>query len=65
VASFADHHHRVAKRVRAGRTWADVTSLERAERIVEIARMLSGAKVTELSREHAEEMVAAAESERG
>ncbi|MBP1641969.1 MAG: repair protein RecN [Acidobacteria bacterium] len=64
VASFADCHHRVAKRVRSGRTWADVARLDRAERVAEIARMLSGAKVTGLSLEHAEEMVAAAEVER-
>lgn len=64
VASFADRHHRVAKRTRAGRTYADVATLDRAERVAEVARMLSGVKVTALSLEHAEEMVAGAERER-
>ena len=64
VASFADRHHRVAKRVRGGRTYAEVATLDRAERVAEVARMLSGEKVTAKSLEHAEEMVAGAERER-
>jgi DNA repair protein RecN (Recombination protein N) len=63
VASCADCHHRVGKRVRGGRTFADVARLDRGERVAEIARMLSGARVTALSREHAEEMLAGAEGE--
>lgn len=59
VASFGHVHHRVSKRVRAGRTWAEVATLARAERVEEVARMLSGEKVTALSRSHAEEMLAA------
>ncbi len=64
VASFADRHHRVTKRARSGRTYAEVATLDRAERIAEVARMLSGEKVTALSLGHAEEMVAGAEKER-
>lgn len=60
VASFADRHHKVAKRVRAGRTWAEVTTLDASERVAEVARMISGHKVTAVSLEHAGELLAAA-----
>jgi DNA repair protein RecN (Recombination protein N) len=61
VASHADHHFRVSKRVSGGRTRTRVDRLGREEQIVEVARMLGGKKVTPLSRSHAEEMIAAAE----
>ncbi len=64
VASFGDVHHRVAKRVRQGRTFAEVATLEREERVAELARMLSGDRVTPVSRRHAEEMLEAAGSRR-
>ncbi|MEO7794344.1 MAG: DNA repair protein RecN [Thermoanaerobaculia bacterium] len=60
VASCGHVQYRVSKRVRGGRTFADVERLEHAERVAEIARMLSGEKVTALSRSHAEEMLVAA-----
>ena len=64
VASFADVHHRVVKRVRQGRTFAEVATLDREERVAELARMLSGDRVTPVSRRHAEEMLAGAGSRR-
>lgn len=63
VASFGDRHHKVSKRVRSGRTWAEVATLDRAERVAEVARMISGQKVTAVSLEHAGELVAGAEKE--
>jgi DNA repair protein RecN (Recombination protein N) len=60
VASCGHVQHRVTKRSRGGRTFADVARLDRAERVAEIARMLSGEKVTALSLSHAEEMLVAA-----
>ena len=60
VASFGNRHLKVAKRVRAGRTFAQVEALDRTARAAEVARMLSGDKVTPLSISHAEEMLAAA-----
>ena len=60
VASCGHVQHRVTKRTRSGRTFADVERLDRAERVGEIARMLSGEKVTALSLSHAEEMLVAA-----
>jgi DNA repair protein RecN (Recombination protein N) len=65
VASYADRHLKVGKRVRGGRTFAEVEGLDRDGRVAEIARMLSGAEVTSRSRSHAAEMLAgAAESKR-
>ncbi|MCB9378532.1 MAG: DNA repair protein RecN [Holophagales bacterium] len=58
VASFAELQHRVAKRVRQGRTFAEVIRLEGDERIAEVARMLAGERVTPTSRRHATELLA-------
>ncbi|MEO8277171.1 MAG: DNA repair protein RecN [Thermoanaerobaculia bacterium] len=60
VASCGHVQHRVTKRVRGGRTFAEVERLDRPERVAEIARMLSGEKVTPLSLSHAEEMLVGA-----
>jgi DNA repair protein RecN (Recombination protein N) len=65
VASHADLHFRVSKRVQEGRTFAGVEALSPGERVEEVARMLAGKKVTPLSRSHAEEMIAAAAGRSG
>lgn len=59
VASYGALHHRVLKRVRQGRTFAEVATLDGADRVEEIARMLAGERVTATSRRHATEMLAA------
>lgn len=59
IASFADHHLRVTKSEQSGRTHTEIRVLEAAERKEEIARMLSGARTTEASRKHAEQMLRA------
>jgi DNA repair protein RecN (Recombination protein N) len=61
VASHADRHFKVAKRVIRGRTCTWVDFLDPPARTEEVARMLGGKKVTALSRSHAEELIAAAE----
>jgi DNA repair protein RecN (Recombination protein N) len=53
IAGFADHHYWVDKQVRAGRTVTTVTELGVDQRIEEMARMLSGAEVTEEAMRHA------------
>lgn len=58
VASCADHHFRVAKEVRGGRTHTLVESLDEEERVEEVSRMLAGEEVTDLSRSHARELLA-------
>jgi DNA repair protein RecN (Recombination protein N) len=60
VASAADHHYRVAKKVTGGRTRVAVEALDDAGRIEEVARMLAGSKVTDLSLSHARELIAGA-----
>jgi DNA repair protein RecN (Recombination protein N) len=57
IASLADHHYLVRKRTEKGRTVTDVRSLEGAERVEEVARMLAGETVSEAARKHAREMV--------
>ena len=57
VASFADRHYAVRKRVERGRTVTEVKALGADERVEEVARMLGGETVTETARRHAREMV--------
>jgi DNA repair protein RecN (Recombination protein N) len=59
IASFADHHYLIEKREAAGRTRTLIRALSADERTEEIARMLSGAKLTETSRQHAEQLLKA------
>ncbi|HEX4582293.1 MAG TPA: DNA repair protein RecN [Acidobacteriaceae bacterium] len=60
IAAFATQHFVVEKREEKGRTRTAVRSLTPAERVEEIARMLSGAKKSETSLRHAEQMLAEA-----
>src|SRR5215467_15853693 len=59
IASFADHHYLIEKREVAGRAKTSVRPLDAGQRTEEIARMLSGAKLTETSRQHAEQLLKA------
>ena len=59
IATFADHHYLIEKKQVAGRTRTSVRPIIGDERTEEIARMLSGAKLTETSRKHAEQMLKA------
>ena len=58
VASHAHLHFRVEKRVMQERTQTRVLCLDPEQRVDEVARMLGGRQVTELSRSHAAEMIA-------
>ena len=58
VASFADRHYKVVKRVVGERSYMEVETLGERGRVEEIARMLAGKQVTSLSRSHAEELIA-------
>jgi DNA repair protein RecN (Recombination protein N) len=57
IAAFADQHFLVEKRETKGRTSTAIRRLDSQERSEEIARMLSGAKLTDTSRRHAEQML--------
>jgi DNA repair protein RecN (Recombination protein N) len=56
IASFADHHYFIEKVEHKGRTVTRVEHLNEEERINELARMLSGAKITDAVKKHAREM---------
>jgi DNA repair protein RecN (Recombination protein N) len=57
IATFADHHYLIEKKNVGGRTRTSVRRITGEERTEEVARMLSGAKLTETSRKHAEQML--------
>ena len=58
IAAFADQHFVVEKREDHGRTKMHIRLLDDRARTHEVARMLSGAKVTETSLQHAAQMIA-------
>jgi DNA repair protein RecN (Recombination protein N) len=58
IAAFADQHFVVEKREADGRTKMQIRLLDDRARTHEVARMLSGAKVTETSLQHAAQMIA-------
>jgi DNA repair protein RecN (Recombination protein N) len=57
IARFADSHLVVQKESDAGRTRVNVHKLDRSGRVEEIARMLTGAEITESARRHARELL--------
>ncbi|MGA9978665.1 MAG: DNA repair protein RecN [Candidatus Sulfotelmatobacter sp.] len=57
IATFADHHYVIEKKESAGRTRTSIRAVTGDERTEEVARMLSGAKLTETSRKHAEQLI--------
>jgi DNA repair protein RecN (Recombination protein N) len=59
IATFADHHYVIEKKTWGGRTRTSIRAVEGEERTEEVARMLSGAKLTDTSRKHAEQMIKA------
>jgi DNA repair protein RecN (Recombination protein N) len=61
IAALSDLHFNVQKESVSSRAVTLVKRLNRGEKVREIARMLAGEKVTDLSIKHAEEMVRLAE----
>jgi len=59
IASFADQHYLIEKREMDGRMRTAVRRLTEPGRREEIARMLSGSRLTEASRKHAEQLLKA------
>lgn len=57
VAARAAHHWRVSKTAEGGTARSRIEVLTPAARVDEIARMLGGVKLTELTRRHAREML--------
>lgn len=57
VAAIADNHYYISKSVNDGRTETLLEELDEKQKIREIARMLSGSEITELTLKHAEELI--------
>jgi DNA repair protein RecN (Recombination protein N) len=57
IARFADSHLVVQKEALKGRTQVSVGRLDSAGRIEELARMLTGAEITDSARRHAKELL--------
>lgn len=64
VAAMSDHHYFIAKQVKADRTETHITKLTPAKRVKELARMLAGTTVTDLTLEHAQELLDMATAEK-
>jgi len=57
IASQSDYHFKVYKEVSKNRTLTKIKLLSKDERIKEIARMMAGKKISDLTLEHAAEMI--------
>ncbi len=57
IASYADNHFHIEKRVEENRTVTRVARLDRESRVREIARMISGERVTDNVLKHAAELL--------
>jgi len=57
IASYADAHYYIEKRVERGRTLTYVSELDRKARVQELARMMSGDHITENVLKHAADLL--------
>lgn len=57
VASLSNHHLKISKSVKEGRTYTSIKKLSLDEKIYEVASMISGGKVTNSQLEYAKEMI--------
>ncbi|MGE7023834.1 DNA repair protein RecN [Solibacillus cecembensis] len=57
VAAMADHQYYIKKQVEHDRTFTTISEMQETERIEEISRMMSGAEITELTLQHASELI--------
>ncbi|MHC5269035.1 DNA repair protein RecN [Enterococcus sp. LJL98] len=64
VAAQADYQYFISKEVQAGRTQTKITQLNEEERKLEVARMLAGPEITDLTLQHATELLTFAQENR-
>ena len=57
IASMADTHFLIIKQIKNNQTFTKIETLSKDDRIKELARMLGGASLTELTINHAEEFL--------
>lgn len=60
VAAMADTHLYISKNIEDGRTKTSVKKLSEEDKVKEIGRMISGVEITDLTRQHAQELLALA-----
>jgi DNA repair protein RecN (Recombination protein N) len=57
IAAFSDNHFKVTKKVKDNRTIVNVDLLDKAARVNELAKMMSGEKESPIALKHAKEMI--------
>lgn len=57
VAVYGQHHFAISKSVREGRTFTEAKALLEDERVEEVARMLGGRNLTDVTLDHARKML--------
>lgn len=57
IAAYGDRHFVVEKKVTSGRTRTAIRELNAEERVEELARMLGGAMITDITLKRAREML--------
>ncbi|GKV54182.1 DNA repair protein RecN [Sporosarcina sp. NCCP-2222] len=62
VAAMADHHYLIKKEVKDDRTTTAISEITGMDRTKELSRMLSGAEITELTLQHADELLSLADN---
>lgn len=57
IASMSDTHFLVSKEVKLDKTYTNIRKMDTLEKEYEIARMIGGSKITELTLQHSREMI--------
>ena len=57
VASIANNHYKISKKIENNRTYTHIELLNKEQRIKEIASLLSNGNITETSLKYAEELL--------
>ncbi len=57
IAAMGDHHLLISKTVKDGRSYTSVAPMDHEERVNEVARLLSGDRISEAARKNAEELL--------
>ncbi|MBQ6553030.1 MAG: DNA repair protein RecN [Clostridia bacterium] len=63
IAAYADRHLLIEKNVVGGSTFTSVKELDEAGRVEELARIIGGSRITDVTRESAAEMLSQARAE--
>ncbi len=64
IAAMGDHHLLISKAVKDGRSFTSVEPMDDAQRVDEVARLLSGDNISDAARRNAEELITSAKKEK-